>query len=69
MLGNAFRSDGERVARVDACGNTPVGSRVARAVIAAVVGPCLRVSQGSVPVSANANSARLPASRMICAMT
>ena len=44
-------------------GNTPVGSRLARMVMATSKGPCLRVSQGSVPVSAKATSARLPASR------
>ena len=38
-------------------GNTPVGSRLARTVIAHSNGPCLRVSQGSVPVSAQAISA------------
>ena len=44
-------------------GNTPVGSRFARIVIATSNGPCLRASHGSVPVSAKAASARLPASR------
>ena len=44
-------------------GNTPVGSRLARMVIAASNGPCLRVSQGNVPVSAKMVSAPLPASR------
>ena len=43
-------------------GSTPVGSRFARIVIATSNGPCLRVSHGRVPVSANAASARLPAS-------
>jgi len=49
-------------------GNTPVGRRVARAVIATVAGPCLRVSQGSVLVSAIAKLARLPDSRISRAM-
>ena len=44
-------------------GKTPVGRRVARVVIATSFGPRLRVSQGSVPVSAIATSARQPASR------
>ena len=35
-------------------GNTPVGRRLARIVIATSNGPCLRVSHGSVPVSAYA---------------
>ena len=48
-------------------GNTPVGSRLARMVIAASKGPCLRVSHGSVPVSANATLARLPASHAVLA--
>ena len=46
-----------------ASGNTPVGRRLARTVMATSSGPCLRVSHGSVPVSAKATSARLPASR------
>ena len=41
-------------------GKTPVGRRVARVVIATSAGPRLRVSQGSVPVSAMATSARQP---------
>ncbi len=48
-------------------GSTPVGSRLARMVIATSNGPCLRVSHGSVPVSAKLTSARLPASRVALA--
>ena len=44
-------------------GNTPTGSRLARMVMATSNGPCLRVSHGSVPVSAKLTAARLPASR------
>ena len=33
-------------------GNTPTGSRLARMVMATSNGPCFRVSQGKVPVSA-----------------
>ena len=44
-------------------GKTPTGSRLARTVIATSNGPCLRVSQGSVPVSAKLTLAWLPASR------
>ena len=40
--------------------DTPVGSRVARVVIAISLGPRLRTSQGKVPVSAMATSARQP---------
>ncbi len=46
-----------------ASGKTPTGSRLARMVIATSNGPCLRVSQGSVPVSAKLTVAGLPASR------
>jgi hypothetical protein len=59
----------EKAASCRRDGKTPVGRRVARVVIAAVVGPCLRVSHGSVPVSAKARSARFPASRMIFVIT
>src|SRR5262245_4290974 len=50
-------------------GNTPVGSRLARTVMAASNGALLRVSQGSVPVSAKATSARLPAAYAALANT
>ena len=43
------------------------GSRLARMVIATSNGPCLRASQGNVPVSAKLALARLPASRAACA--
>ena len=38
-------------------GYTPTGSRFARMVIATSNGPCLRVNQGRVPVSAKLTSA------------
>jgi len=43
--------------------NTPTGSRLARMVMATSNGPCLRVSHGSVPVSAKLAAAPLPMSR------
>jgi len=43
--------------------NTPTGSRLARMVMATSNGPLLRVSHGSVPVSAKAHACALPASR------
>ena len=52
----------ERVIGSVSSGNTPTGSRLARMVMATSNGPCLRVSQGSVPVSAKLTAARLPAS-------
>ena len=44
-------------------GKAPVGSRVARVVMAISAGPRLRVSHGSVPVSAMVTCARQPFSR------
>ena len=44
-------------------GMDPVGRRVARTLIATSAAPCLRHSQGRVPVSAQSIAASLPASR------
>jgi hypothetical protein len=49
-------------------GKTPVGRRTARMVMATSAGPCRRVSQGRVPVSAKATSAAQPAWRRACIM-
>ena len=49
----------ERMIGALSSGNTPTGSRLARMVMATSNGPCLRVSQGSVPVSAKLTSAAI----------
>jgi hypothetical protein len=50
-------------------GRAPVGSRVARTEMRVSVGPILRASQGSVPVSVKVTRARLPAARMALSRT